>query len=92
MQIAKSEYTGKNESYIISMTPYDDFMKDSRKAYLLLESVQSYINDCIDEYNKLNKDDEQYESDRNYLEKKVHDLLEIRKSLFDIANNEEVSI
>lgn len=60
--------------------------KDSRKAYLLLESVQSYINDCIDEYNKLNEDDEQYESDRNYLEKKVHDLLEIRKTLFDIAN------
>lgn len=26
MRIAKSEYTGKNESYIISMTPYDDFM------------------------------------------------------------------
>ena len=43
MRIAKSEYTGKNESYIISMTPYDDFMKDPRKAYLLLESVQSYI-------------------------------------------------
>lgn len=72
MQIANSEYTGKNESYIISMTPYDDFMKDPRKAYLLLESVQ-------------------YESDRNYLEKKVHDLLELRKTLFDIANNEEAS-
>lgn len=64
-------------------------VKDSRKAYLLLESVQSYIHDCIDEYNKLNKDDEQYELDRNYLEKKVHDLLEIRKSLFDIANGLE---
>lgn len=63
--------------------------KDPRKAYLLLESVQSYINDCSDEYNKLNKDDEQYESDRNYLEKKVYDLLEIRKSLFDIANGLE---
>lgn len=50
-------------------------VKDSRKAYLLLESVQSYINDCIDEYNKLNKDDEQYESNRNYLEKKISDLL-----------------
>lgn len=91
MQIAKSEYTGKNESYIISMTPSDDFMKDSRKAYLLLESVQSYINDCIDEYNKLNKDDEQYESDRNYLEKKISDLLELRKTLFEMANNEEAS-
>ena len=67
-------------------------VKDSRKAYLLLESVQSYINDCMDEFNKLNKDDEQYESDRNYLEKKLTDLLELRKSLFDIANNEEVSI
>ncbi len=89
MQIAKSEYTGKSENYIISMTPYDDFLKDSRKAYLLLESVQSYINDCIDEYHKLNKGDEQYESDRNYLEKKVHDLLEIRKTLFDIANGLE---
>lgn len=55
-----------NEQYI-SMTPYDDFMKDPRKAYLLLESVQSYINECIDEYNKLNKGDEQYESDRYYL-------------------------
>lgn len=64
-------------------------VKDSRKAYLLLESVQSYINDCIDEYNKLNKDDEQYESDRNYLEKKVRDLLDIRKSWFDIANGLE---
>lgn len=64
-------------------------VKDPRKAYLLLESVQSYINDCIDEYNKLNKDDEQYESDRNYLEKKISDLLEIRKSLFDIANGLE---
>lgn len=92
MRIAKSEYTGKNESYIISMTPYDDFMKDPRKAYLLLESVQSYIDDCIDEYNKLNNDDEQYESDRNYLEKKVHDLLEVRSVLFDMTNNEEASI
>jgi hypothetical protein len=71
------------------MTPYDDFMKDTRKAYLLLKSLQYYINDCIDEYNKLNKDDEQYESDSNYLEKKVHDLLEVWKTLFDIANGLE---
>lgn len=76
----------QNNKQYISITPYDDFLKDSRKAYLLLESVQSYVNDCIDEYNNLNKDDEQYESDRNYLEKKVHDLLEIRKTLSDIAN------
>ena len=62
-------------------------VKDSRKAYLLLESVQSYINDCIDEYNNLNKDDEQYESDRNYLEKKVHNLLEVRSVLFEMVNN-----
>lgn len=91
MRIAKSEYTGKSENYTVKLTQYD-FLKDPRKAYLLLESVQSYINDCIDEYNKLNKDDEQYESDRNYLEKKVHDLLEIRKSLFEMTNNEEASI
>lgn len=89
MQIAKSEYTGKSENYIISMTPYDDFLKDSRKAYLLLESVQSNINDCINEYHNLNKDDEQYDSDCNYLEKKLRDLLEIRKTLFDIANGLE---
>ena len=62
-------------------------VKDSRKAYLLLESVQSYINDCIDEYNKLNEDDEQYDSDINYLEKKVHDLLEVRSVLFEMVNN-----
>lgn len=74
-----------NKQYI-SMTPYDDFLKDSRKAYLLLESVQSYINDCIDEYHNLNKDDEEYESDCNYLEKKLRDLVELRKSLFDISN------
>lgn len=48
----------QNNKQYISMTQYDDFMKDSRKAYLLLESVQSYINDCINEYHKLNKDDE----------------------------------
>lgn len=88
MQIAKSEYTGKSENYTIKLTQYD-FLKDSRKAYLLLESVQSYINDCIDEYNKLNKDDEQYESDCNYFEKKLTDLLSIRKTLFDIANGLE---
>lgn len=86
MQIAKSEYTGKNENYTVKLTQYD-FLKDPRKAYLLLESVQSYINDCIDEYNKLNEDDEQYESDRNYLEKKVHDLLEVRSVLFEMVNN-----
>lgn len=74
-----------NKQYI-SMIPYDDFLKDSRKAYLLLESVQSYINDCIDEYHNLNKDDEEYESDCNYLEKKLRDLVELRKSLFDISN------
>lgn len=74
------------------MSTESTIMKDPRKAYLLLESVQSYINDCIDEYNKLNKDDEQYESDRNYLEKKISDLLEIRKTQFEMANNEEVSI
>lgn len=81
----------QNNKQYISMTPYDDFMKDSRKAYLLLESVQSYINDCIDEYHKLNKDDEQYESDRNYFEKKITDLLTIRKTLFDAANKDGVS-
>lgn len=85
MLIGKSKYTGKSENYTVKLTQYD-FLTDSRKAYLLLESVQSYLNDCIDEYNKLNKDDEQYESDRNYLEKKVHDLLELRKTLSDIAN------
>nr|DAR08767.1 MAG TPA: hypothetical protein [Caudoviricetes sp.] len=79
----------QNNKQYISMTPYDDFMKDTRKAYLLLKSLQYYINDCIDEYNKLNKDDEQYESDSNYLEKKVHDLLEVWKTLFDIANGLE---
>nr|DAG51391.1 MAG TPA: hypothetical protein [Caudoviricetes sp.] len=78
-----------NNKQYISMTPYDDFIKDSRKAYLLLESVQSYINDCINEYHNLNKDDEQYESDCNYLEKKLTDLLSIRKTLFDIANGLE---
>lgn len=77
---------------IDEMSTERTIVKDPRKAYLLLESVQSYVNDCIDEYNKLNKDDEQYESDRNYLEKKVHDLLEVRSVLFNIANNEEASI
>lgn len=76
---------------IDGMSTERTIIKDPRKAYLLLESVQSYINDCIDEYNKLNKDDEQYESDRNYLEKKVHDLLEVRSVLFEMANNEEAS-
>lgn len=79
----------QNNKQYISMTPYDDFLKDSRKAYLLLESVQSYINDCIYEYHKLNKDDEQYESDCRYFEKKMSDLLEIRKTLFDVANGLE---
>jgi hypothetical protein len=74
-----------NEQYI-SMTPYDDFLKDSRKIYLLIEAVQSYINDCQFEYNKLNKDDEQYESDCRYFEKKMSDLLDVRASLFDVAN------
>ena len=59
-----------------------------QQVYLLIESVQSYINDCIDEYHKLNKDDEQYESDRNYFEKKITDLLSVRKSLFDAANKD----
>lgn len=79
----------KNNKQYISMSPYDDFMKDTRKIYLLIESVQSNLNDCMYEYNKLNKDDEQYESDRNYLEKKMTDLLSVRKSLFDVANGLE---
>lgn len=81
----------KNNKQYISMSPYDDFMKDTRKIYLLIESVQSNLNDCMYEYNKLNKDDEQYESDRNYLEKKMTDLLSVRKSLFDVANRGGVS-
>lgn len=88
MQIAKSEYTGKSENYTIKLTKYD-ILKDSRKIYLLIECVQSYINGCMYEYNKLNKDDEQYESDRNHLEKKLSDLLGVRKNLFDIVNGLE---
>lgn len=80
-----------NNKQYISMTQYDDFFKDTRNIYLLIESVQSNLNDCMYEYNKLNKNDEQYESDRNYLEKKMTDLLEVRKSLFDAANRDGVS-
>lgn len=84
MQIAKSEYKSKDFSYTVKLT-------DQRQLYLLIESVQSNLNDCMYEYNKLDKNDEQYESDRNYLEKKMTDLLEVRKSMFDAANGGEIT-
>lgn len=85
MKIAKGEYKYKESYYTVKLTPCD-FLKDTRKIYLLIEAVQSYINDCQLEYSKLNKDDEQYESDCRYFEKKMTDLLEVRKSLFDAEN------
>lgn len=88
MQIAKSEYTDKYESYTVKLTQYD-FLKDTKKLYLLIECVQSYINSCQNEYSNLKKGDEQYESDCRYFEKKLSELLDVRKSLFDIVNGLE---
>ncbi len=88
MQIAKSEYKSKESYYTVKLTPCD-FLKDIRKIYLLIESVQFNLNECQNAYSKLNKDDEQYESDCRYFEKKMSDLLEVRASLFDIANGLE---
>lgn len=84
MQIAKSEYKSKDFSYTVKLT-------DRHQLYLLIETVQSYINDCQLEYNKLNKEDEQYESDCRYFEKKMTDLIAVRKSLFDTANGGEIT-
>lgn len=67
------------------------FNLNRQQVYLLIESVQSNLNDCMYEYNKLDKNDEQYKSDRNYLEKKMTDLLSVRKSLFDAANGGEIT-
>lgn len=84
MQIAKSEYKSKDFSYTVKLT-------DRQQLYLLIETVQSYIIDCQREYNELDKNDEQYESDCRYFEKKMTDLLFVRKTLFDAANREGVS-